>query len=569
MRKTFAYLAYLMIFSCLTLSCQQELKERPFSVLTPELLKTPQGLQMALDAAYGGTRMFWGTQDLFTMTALGTDEFISGIDGNGDIVKYNSRYNPENGTVNNIWRSCYTHLNTVNGIIQMAPEVKGIAEDKRNLYIAEAKFLRANFYFILVQFWGDVTLNTRFQDQALTAAKRDPMSEVYKLIIQDLKDAIAVLPLGPRSVNVLPGKANAAAAMHVLAKVYLTRATSSVRQADDFQQAYTIAQDLIHRVAPSAGLQLLQDFKSVFEEGNESNTEVLWTVQHTANLPFNGPGNSSGADNVLNHMWVPRYEYEGGMTRDVAYGRPYIRCAPTQWLIQTAFRDKTLDTRFYKSFQTVWISNSPDNIPTWPNPLPPGAPAGAQSGAPKFKKGDTAIVIRNLTNPAYEINAAPYKLIDMANFSNAMCPAMTKYFDTRRLDMNMPSIRPVIVYRLAETYLIAAEALYKAGRVNDAVKYINAVRERAAYPNPNPQRMDITAGDLSIEFIMDERTRELCGEMMRWWDLVRTGTLLDRVRKYNADVKDNIVPKHLLRPIPQQQIDAVVTGPAYTQNPGW
>ena len=71
------------------------------------------------------------------------------------------------------------------------------------------------------------------------------------------------------------------------------------------------------------------------------------------------------------------------------------------------------------------------------------------------------------------------------------------------------------------------------------------------------------------DFILDERSRELCGEMMRWTDLVRTGKLLERVKLHNTDGKNNIKPFQVLRPIPQAQIDATITGTPYTQNPGW
>lgn len=135
--------------------------------------------------------------------------------------------------------------------------------------------------------------------------------------------------------------------------------------------------------------------------------------------------------------------------------------------------------------------------------------------------------------------------------------------------MNYPSIRPVIVYRLAETYLIAAEAAYMGGATQqDALDNINIVRRRAAYPNPNPAVMNVTSIP-SLDFILDERTRELCGENIRWLDLVRTGKLLERVKLYNAEAGANIKPFHVLRPIPQKQIDAVTTGPKYPQNLGW
>ncbi|WP_205287558.1 hypothetical protein, partial [Escherichia coli] len=186
---------------------------------------------------------------------------------------------------------------------------------------------------------------------------------VYKLIIQDLNDAIASLPAGPFTNGLLPGKANAAAARHLLAKVYLTRAGTVAKDPNDYQNAYTTATSLISDKA-SLGLALQQDFASIYQEGNESNSEVLWTIQHTANIAYNGPNNSSGTDNVLNHMWVPKYEtFVPGMQRDVFNGRPYIRAVPTHWLTDTVFKDKTNDTRYGKTFQTVWYCNYAAGIP--------------------------------------------------------------------------------------------------------------------------------------------------------------------------------------------------------------
>jgi hypothetical protein len=176
--------------------------------------------------------------------------------------------------------------------------------------------------------------------------------------------------------------------------------------------------------------------------------------------------------------------------------------------------------------------------------------------------------------PGYEmadaqIKATPYQVIPPSKYAPTLAPTLIKYFDTKRSDMNSPSIRPIIVYRLADTYLVAAEAAFMDGRPADAVPYINAIRRRAAYPSGDPQAMEIQASDLSLDFILDERSRELCGELMRWLDLVRTGQLLRRVRLHNTDGQANIQDKHILRPIPQSQIDATTTGPVYPQNPLW
>ncbi|MBV9988563.1 MAG: RagB/SusD family nutrient uptake outer membrane protein [Chitinophagaceae bacterium] len=564
----FHILCCVMVLAVLS-GCTKKLVEDPQSTLTPAFFATAQGFQSGLDAAYGGMRNLWGTENLFTMACIGTDEFITGNDGNNDINKYNSNYNPGNGKLSGIWNPCYTFINTCNGLIDNAEAISGVDAGTKKSMVAEAKFLRANYYFTLVQFWGDVTLNQHFQAEPTTAAKRDPMADVYKFIIQDLTDAIAALPAGPFSNGLLPGKANAAAARHLLAKVYLTRAGTAAKQASDYQSAFDMASSLLSAKA-SLGLGLLPDFGNVYAEGNENNAEVLWTVQHTSNIAYNGPNNSSGTDNVLNHMWVPKYEtFVPGMQRDVINGRPYIRAVPTRWLTDTVFKDKTNDTRYNKTFQTVWYCNYAAGIPKWPSPVPAGVDPSL-AGKPKFALGDTACYMPGVDATDAKIASTRYLLMPPRKYNIQMGPAMKKYFDTKRADQNAPSIRPVIVWTLSETYLIAAEAAYNLGKLPEAVALINTVRERAAYPSGSAAAMDITTADLSLDFILDERSRELCGQMVRYFDLARTGQLANRIIKHNTDAQLNFtVPKHLLRPIPQGQIDAVTTGTPYPQNPGW
>jgi hypothetical protein len=573
MKKTFILLYTTLLVLIAATGCRKKLEENPRSVLTPGFFSTPEGFQQGLDAAYASTRLIWGNQDYFTITVIGTDEFKRGIDGNSDINVYSSGYTPSLSVIANNWKNAYTFINTCNAVIENAPKVN-LSDDVKKKAVAEAKFIRANWYFILVQFFGDVTLNRNFQSDPTTSATRDPMANVYDFIIQDLKDAVQDLPQGMIK-DVLPGKATKAAALHVLAKVYLTRGGSLAAKPTDYQDAYTTAKSLIDNRA-AYGLALQADFAKVYEEGNETNSEVIWTSQHTSSLAYNGPNNSGvtnfSADNVLNHMWVPQYEKQPGMIRSMEYGRPYIRCTPTRWMTDTVYKDKVNDTRYNKTFQTVWYANdpaTPSTYPVWPNPLPAGAPADAVPGQFKFKFGDTAIYMPGVDKTNAQIAASKYLLIPPRNYSSALSPYMMKYNDTKRANLNFPSVRPVIAYRLAETYLIAAEAAYRIGNMQDAVNYINVIRTRAAYPTGNPAALQITAADINIDFILDERSRELCGELMRWLDLVRTGKLLERVKLHNPEAAINILPKHILRPIPQAQIDAVTTGPAYPQNPGW
>jgi hypothetical protein len=225
MKKILIYCTGLLIALA---GCNKKLEENPDSILVPSFFQTSQGLQAGLDASYAGMRNFWGAQELFTVTSIGTDEFQRGVDGNSDINLYS--YTTSHGTTTTLWRAAYIFINTCNGVIDYADKTD-LPVATRNAMVAEAKFLRANYYFMLVQFWGDVTLSLHFQSEATTSAKRDPLADTYNAIIQDLKDAIAALPAGPKSSGLLPGKATAAAAKHVLAKVYLARAGSAVKKA--------------------------------------------------------------------------------------------------------------------------------------------------------------------------------------------------------------------------------------------------------------------------------------------------------------------------------------------------
>ncbi|HTN36682.1 MAG TPA: RagB/SusD family nutrient uptake outer membrane protein [Arachidicoccus sp.] len=573
MHKLFFKVMLTSLSLWLCAGCSKVLTEEPKSLLVPSFFSTSQGLQQGLYAAYGGMRNFWGSQDLFTMTDIGTDDFTRGVDGNSDINLYTSNYTPTTGVLKSVWKNAYTFINTCNGVIDNADKTDLPADQKARIK-AEAKFLRANYYFILVQFYGDLTINEHFQATATTAAVRSSVDSVYALIIKDLKEAIVDLPAAPTSTGVMPGQATAIAAQHILAKVYLTRGYSKAKKSDDFQNALTMAKTVIEN-SKGLGLGLLPDFGDVFKEGNEANAEVLWSVQHTANIAYNGPNNSGtknfSADNVMNHMFVPQYEKQPGMIRSKDYGRPYIRCVPTHWLTDTVFAERQKDSRYNKTFQTVWYGNDPNpkDYPVWPSPLPAGAPAGAVSGQPKFAFGDTAIYMPGYDVSDAQIKASKYLLIPPRKYANNLSPAMFKYFDTQRAGLNDPSIRPTIAFRLAETYLLAAEAAFQLGQPQVAADYINKVRERAAAAGTAVQDMDITSSQVNIDFILDERARELCGEMTRWWDLVRTGKLLERVRLHNPDAGPNIQPKHILRPIPQDQIDATTTGTPYPQNPGW
>ena len=97
---------------------------------------------------------------------------------------------------------------------------------------------------------------------------------------------------------------------------------------------------------------------------------------------------------------------------------------------------------------------------------------------------------------------------------------------------------------------------------------MNDLRKKRAIPGKETD-MEVAAKDLNIDFILAERGRELAGEMLRWFDLKRTGKLVSYVQKYNMDAKANIKETHLLRPIPQVELDAITNKDEFKQNPGY
>ena len=117
------------------------------------------------------------------------------------------------------------------------------------------------------------------------------------------------------------------------------------------------------------------------------------------------------------------------------------------------------------------------------------------------------------------------------------------------------------IFRLAETYLLRAEAYVGKNDPVNAAQDINAVRARV---NAAP----VDPADVDIDYILDERARELCWEELRLLTLMRMGKLVERVRMYNHVTQDNILDHQNLWPIPSREIETN-TESELTQNPGY
>jgi hypothetical protein len=619
------YTSIIIAFMMMVASaCNNVLDEDPKSQLTPEYFETQKGLESGLTAAYSYFRFFYGTQGGMNLTVYGTDEFTHGSELQNPPLNTYVNLTTDNGDVSGPWNRGYVAINTCNGVIEYGQKSTELSESQKLALLAEAKFLRAQWYFILLQTFGAVSLDLgsgplKFNANPSDIASRAPLNEVYDAIIKDLTEASLELP----DRRAAQGRVWKASALHLLSKVYLTRGWSSAAQASDFQMAYQTAKQLIDNKA-TFDVDLLPDYAEVHRQGNEFGKEVLWQVnwiddtQYNDNRANGAPGDEGTRQNVSLFLFRSRYIDLPGMVRDVTNGRPFVRYKPTPWLLDVAFADKVNDSRFNKSFQTVWIANSAtaNNIPRW---IQADADAGyipaSEVGKPRITVGDTAvwmvpkhleakiapikqriryvIMLPDQEGSRFDKSAIPSSppatsdlVFVPVNNQNKFYPTLIKYNATQgraNNDPNIASVRPFIVHRFAETYLIAAEAAYKLGNIGEAASLINVVRTRAAVNTGAVAAMTATTeADLTargIDYILDERSRELAGEQMRWFDLVRTGKLVQRVNLYNnkAAVAGQTVPSpqahHVLRPIPQRQIDGAVDPTSengkYPQNPGY
>lgn len=536
MKKLCLFLTYILIAA----SCNKMLDEKVVTSVTDEFYNTPAGFTAATNGGYAGLRSFYSTERGMTMSVFGTDIYTNGSDGDFKFTnQYTSQLNPSYSHLREVWNNFYQAINTCNVVITRADSIPGLDSAAKYSGVAQARFCRANYYFILVQAFGEVPLNLRENTQIVTEAHRDPVKNIYDAIISDLHFAATVLP----NTQTDWGRATRPAAEHLLARVYLTRASSAAAGANDYDSAAAYATKVISQY----GFQLLPDVGQVWAQGNEKNNETIFAVQYVNDALYNG------ADNNGCRFFLMQYDVLAGMKRDLANGTPWKRFRPTKFLLDTLFRDRVNDARYEKFFTRVWFCNSATD---------------------KLKVGDTSVYMPGVDVTDAEISSKKYMLVPPRNYTEKLYPSLNKFADALRPDNQASGVRPFIAYRLAEDYLIAAEAYMKIGDNATALTYINTLRVRAAKVGANDaetdahkEAMKVTDAQLNIDFILDERGRELVGEQLGWFDLVRTGKLLERVRLHNPQGGPNIEERHMLRPIPQDQIDR--SSNEFPQNPGY
>ena len=437
----------------------------------------------------------------------------------------NLSYTTSQAYVESYWKWAYGLISSANELLEYSEhdDVKWDADTDKIFYQATARFFRAYAYRYLVYLYGDVTYVDKVETSFKIDFTRTPKTEVLQHMIDDLTFAAEYLPANPDNVEV--GKLTKWAALHLLSEVYL--------MADKNQEAANTAKEVINsnyfQLMSSRFGKAIEEpgdvFSDMFKENNQNRTsgnkETIWVMQ----LEYNTTGGGTLYEDWTKRAWVPKYWNIDGFTlADSLGGRGLAQIVPIKWWVYgDNFYDATDIRNSEYNIKRNWYCNDPSSD----------------------KYGQKA----EITDETWEIGN--------------LCPTITKFF-YGKTDENASyegNNKDRMKFRLAETYLLLAEASINLGDTQTAADAINVVRERSGASK-------INAGQATIDFLLDERIRELVGEELRRFTLVRTGKLLERTKKYNTVSGPKMDEHHALWPIPQSIIDSN-TGAEYPQNPGY
>ena len=666
-----------------SVSCSESfLDEDLITERNTDYFKTPNGIDDLAAAAYHIFRFnyqyTWGCH----LNESGTDECTSGV--NGQIFDgYQAGLNSTQTDISTLWNDMYALVEYGNILLANVPQYYDEASSDYNTRIGEAYFFRGWAYYMLTVQMGGVPLKLAPSNGVETYFTRNTEAECWAQIISDLKDAYDYLP----STASAPGRAYKDAAAHFLAKAYLWRASersdafNQETKASDLDNVIKYAQEVISHHP------LVSDFRELW-----ANTSVDRDVTALSEVVFTAQFDDDATvyDRFMNqqHLYfAQQYFNMAGFVRDISGGREFNYCRPTLYTYEVF--DRVNDSRFWKSFVTVYNCNNPAGAPKWSEDDASVLPAGAVVGEPRFTGGEPGIkyIINNVNDTRYTAHmvdgvrdiqsalkngklepAHCYVLYfsgDARNWNNfsgvdqgnnihnqrnkGLTP--TKYRDGSRstIASQFGNFEGIIA-RSAEDYLMVAEAYVRKGEYANALPLINALRDRAGYASGEDRAYHLDGGaaylnnpagnggiafasysdtntyyesndipettastkstmtfsnytdcynnpvdkliidklgvssekDKMLAFILNERTRELYAEFMRWEDLSRTKTLESRFNAFNYSATafaGNFNPaKHYYRPIPQVFLDGITNanGSALSneeksamQNPGY
>ena len=553
MKNVFKLILLLPFVLLMSAGCKKDfLVEKPLAVIAPDnLYVNKAGFESGLYGLYNLVRRERGgidggfnsnsTNDLYLTAAfIGVDNAYAPFPAGGNAPErmFNSfgvLMNSTQGYLSNLWAWLYQTINAANTIIGRAenPAINWTAAEK-NQIVGEARLVRAWAYRHLTFLWGNVPLNLEESKGSTirTDWERTSRAEVRKAMEDDLLFAEANMA----DVAINAARFPKAVATHYLAELYLTTGDNAKAKA----KALSLTTSSLYKIVTARyGVRRTlpgTPFTDMFVDGNsnrsEGNTEALWVMQNEYL--------SAGAENnIMRRWWVNRYERItiGGRT-PITFsidngGRGIGRFGVTKYAL--SIYDPKDDRGSYHAWRLFYQMNNAASLPT---------------GA---KLGDT-------------VKLTPLAASEpVTNGTTAQSWPSTRKWDwapSIAADLQQSSNYNDMIYlRLAETYLILAEAQFKLGETANAATTINVLRSRANAPL-------VTAAQINLNLILDERSRELVTEEHRRYTLLRTNTWFDRTKQYNMNVSTVITPRDTVLPIPQSVIDANLTKPM-AQNPGY
>ncbi len=545
----------LLIFffiSGLFISCDEE-KPQDFFASSNAYITHAQ-FESGLIDIYARLRGFMWTGDVGMSQWLGTDIFKNGRWDPKSYARFGSyevTYNETHFFVAGVWGNAYKVIANSNTIISRL-EASSMTEDQKLEIGAEAKFFRAFAYRYLVYHFGDVPLLVNEVVEPKTDFVRTPKNEVLLQMVQDFKDAA----FGMKGIGeVVDGKVSNLVAQHYLAETYV-----ALEQWDDAISASTeVISDpstglMTERFGSMASDERGNAYWDLFRVGNQNrgsgNTEALWVCQMETDVL--GGGLSSAGPWGCN---LERYHCSLIWTLNDPDGEAGTLGARSSfnvggrginWLGITDYFEKNIwgddydiDTRsqninlyrdfYYDNPNSAYFGKS---MHEYPSPIL-----------------ETSVFrMQTYLTKATTAGQHPAELYSDPELQLLKSSAGATYRDQYNL-------------RLAETYLIRAEAYLGKGDKTKAATDLTTVRARS-------NASIVGAADVTLDYILDERGRELSLEEPRRLTLHRTGKLVERVRKYNLLNTGDIADHNNLAPLPLGDIEANITG-NLEQNPGY
>lgn len=582
-RNIFLFAALLSVS---LVSCEKRLDEvNPGGATADATWTTPQGFVTAVNGAYQEQRAWYGKEDGLLVSEGGTDLWFNANKANyaNQLTRYEGLSGATPSSSLAVFRLFYRAVNLCNAGINRIENAGFTDAAEKNRRLGELRFLRGFYYWHIVEQWGGINLRTQETTTVELTAQRSPVSAFYDLIISDLKFAADNLPVSS-FWGAEYSRASKKAALGFLARAYLSRAyyATGTERTEYFTLARNTANEVITRKA-EIGTDLWASPAELWNPANnKNNKEALYIISNSTNTAIDYDGNA----NRLHAWYLTQYSNKPGLVQSIPYGFDgQRRLQPTRFLLDLF--NEQIDARYAASFQENWLANSTTSGSTaftW-TAAQVATYGKAASVVGATVVSGTGLSLQITKNVVADKATKPYVVVDRDDLYNANGTiksltdfvALKKFLDnTRTVPNSQPGFNDVIVMRLAEMYLISAEAEFQLGNYGAAATQLNVLRTRAAIKTPVNQTaaMQTTAAAVQsggIDFILDERARELCGEQIRWFDLKRTLTgdqFVARIKSANPDITA-VQAFHRLRPVPLTELNALLNAAEFGQNPGY